>query len=146
MKKVLLIAAVVAMICSCCGNGQKKTAGQNDQNIESINDGHNAQNSLDYQGVYTGTLPTASGEGMIVTLTLGDSTYVRNTEYKKGVFEDKGAYKWKEDGSTIVLEGITGAPDSYFVSENYIVQLDMEGNRVEGDLADLYILKKVIEE
>lgn len=39
-------------------------------------------------GSYTGKLPTASGEGMNVTIELGDSTFVKKTQYvgKKETF------------------------------------------------------------
>jgi uncharacterized lipoprotein NlpE involved in copper resistance len=148
MKKLFIVAVAIWMMYGCGVGSPKGLAGQTGQSEEMLGDGHNARNSLDYMGIYTGTLPTASGSGMIVTLTLGDSSYVKTIEYvgEKGIFEDRGAYSWKDDGSTIVLDGITDSPNSYFVAENHIVQLDMDGNRIEGDMADLYILRKKIEE
>ena len=96
-------------------------------------------------GTYTGKIPTASGEGMIVSITLSDSTYVKSTEYvnkKNSKSEEKGKYTWNAAGNTIILDGVKDAPNQYFVGENTLTQLDMEGNKITGDMADLYILKK----
>lgn len=89
-------------------------------------------------------VPTASGEGMVVSLTLADSTYVKKTEYvgKKEIFEDKGKYTWNAEGNTVILDGIDGAPNQYFVGENTLTQLDMKGKKIAGELADQYILRK----
>ncbi len=110
-------------------------------------DEHNAKNSLDYQGTYKGTLPTASGEGMLVTIVLKDSTYTRNTEYigkKDNNVIEKGKYTWNAEGNTITLDGVDAkvSPSKYFVGENTLTQLDLDGNKIEGNTAELYILKK----
>lgn len=151
MKKLFIMIAAAALLYSCGGNTQKKEESQASVEdfsaiAESVSDGHNAQNSLDYEGVYTGTLPTASGEGMLVTITLSDSTYTRNIEYigKKGSkTEEKGKYTWGKDGSVITLQNVDKeSPSQYFVGENTLTQLDMDGNKITGDMAELYILKK----
>ncbi|GAB6009672.1 hypothetical protein FACS1894179_10600 [Bacteroidia bacterium] len=143
MKKLFILVAAIAMLYSCGGNTQK-TQEQTTPETTQIGDGHNARNSLDYQGTYTGKVPTASGEGMLVSLTLEDSTYVKKTEYigKKEIFEDKGKYTWNAEGNTVILDGIKGAPNQYFVGENTLIQLDMEGKKITGELADQYILTK----
>jgi heat shock protein HslJ len=56
--------------------------------------------------------------------------------------EQKGTYTWNEAGNSIILAGIENGPAKYFVGENYVVQLDREGNKIEGDLAEKYILQK----
>ena len=56
--------------------------------------------------------------------------------------EEKGKYTWNAAGNTIILDGVKDAPNQYFVGENTLTQLDMEGNKITGDMADLYILKK----
>lgn len=42
----------------------------------------------------------------------------------------------------ITLLEMEGAPGKYQVGENQLWHLDENGNRIEGDLADRYILKK----
>ena len=143
MKKVLMIAAVTGFLYGCWGNAPK-TGTQDEQSAADI---HNASISLDYEGTYIGELPAADGMGMSVSITLGKDTYVKKTEYigKEGVFEDKGNYTWNDKGNTVILDGITDAPSQYFVGENQLIQLDMDGNRITGELADKYILTKVSE-
>ena len=145
MKKLLIIAAITGILYSCGGNSRKTkpdTEAQNEQTVATI---HNARISLDFEGIYVGELPTASGTGMIVTITLGRDTYVKRTEYigKKDIIEEEGKFTWNEAGNTIILSGITDAPSKYFVAENKLIQLDMEGNRITGELADMYVLHKI---
>lgn len=143
MRKLFILVAAIGLLYSCGGNTQK-TQEQTTPETAQFVDEHNAKNSLDYQGTYTGKVPTASGEGMLVSITLEDSTYVKKTEYvgKKEIFEDKGKYTWNTEGNTIILDGIKDAPNQYFVGENTLTQLDMEGKKIAGELADQYILRK----
>jgi uncharacterized lipoprotein NlpE involved in copper resistance len=106
---------------------------------------YNAQNALDYDGTYIGTLPTASGIGMKVTLTLTrNGTYHKSVQYVENAdktFESEGKFTWNKEGNTITLEG-EEKPNSYFVGENQLFHLDENGNRITGDLADEYRLRK----
>ena len=61
MKKYVLVVAVAAALFSCSGN-PKADATQTDKNKQEtaqVPDMHNAETSLDYWGVYEGTLPAA---------------------------------------------------------------------------------------
>jgi len=111
-----------------------------------IPDGHNSSNSLDVDGLYKGTLPCADCEGIETQIELGkDKSFVKRTIYlgKDGkVFEEKGSYTWNSEGNTITLTGIKSGPGQYFVGENKLIQLDMDGNRITGKLADKYVLRK----
>jgi len=148
MKKLLIVIAAMSVLYSCNGNKNQEGKASVDEFSEiakTVKDTHNAQNSLDYKGVYTGKVPTASGEGMIVSVTLEGSTYIRVIEYvgkKDSKSEEKGKYTWNSEGNTVALEGVKDSPNKYFVGENTLAQLDMEGNRITGELADTYILRK----
>lgn len=151
MKKTILAAiAMLAILASCGGNKKQAEAEQDNLPIQSsevleqpIIDGHNAQNSLDYQGTYKGTLPTADGPGREVVVVLGDSTYTRTSVFLKGGEKqtEEGKYEWASDGSTITLLGAE-VSNQYFVGEDQLFALDIDGKRIEGDLAEHYILKK----
>ena len=98
MKKYVLVVAVAAALFSCSGN-PKADATQTDKNKQEtaqVPDMHNAETSLDYWGVYEGTLPAASSPGIKTTLTLNkDKTFTLRSEYideKDGIFNDKGTY------------------------------------------------------
>lgn len=151
MKKLFIVIAAIGLMYSCGGGSSQKEQEEKASVDEfsaiakQLKEEHNAKNSLDYIGTYTGKVPTASGEGMIVSITLSDSTFVKNTEYvnkKNSKSEDKGKYTWNAAGNTVILEGVKDAPNQYFVGENTLTQLDMEGNKVVGDLAEQYVLKK----
>lgn len=112
-----------------------------------VNNEHNAKNSLDYIGMYQGVVPCADCEGIETLLTLEDETnYVLKTNYlgkkKNSTNEFRGIYSWNEAGNTIILSNIENAPNQYFVGENYLKQLDMDGNKIEGELAEKYVLQK----
>lgn len=111
-----------------------------------MNKEHNAKISLDYSGMYQGVLPCADCEGIETTLWIDENNYVLFTNYlgkkNKTKSEFRGSYVWNEFGNTIILKGIENAPNHYFVGENYLKQLDKDGNNIEGDLAEKYLLQK----
>ena len=143
-----MVIAAVGLLASCGGNNQRNNENVADDNSTvnaSVVDSHNARTSLDYKGTYKGEIPAASASGIIVSVELSDSTYVKKMKYVgKGdqTFESKGTFRWNEAGNTITLIGESDGPDMYFVGENTLTMLDKEGNRITGDLADKYILKK----
>jgi len=106
---------------------------------------HNSRNSLDWTGTYSGLIPSASGSGIEVRLTLNtNSTYVLNYHYVGRAdpdFSSTGSFTWNNAGSIITLDSITG-PQQYQVGENMLRQLDMQGKVITGNLADMYILRK----
>lgn len=109
---------------------------------------HYARVSLDYEGVYEGVVPAASGPGILTRLVLrpGDRFELlrRHLDRETEGSEFRGAFSWLEDGATIRLEGLAdeSSPDLFFVAENRLFQLDMHGRRIEGPLAEAYVLQK----
>ncbi|MHC1777781.1 MAG: copper resistance protein NlpE N-terminal domain-containing protein [Lentimicrobium sp.] len=145
MKKIVLLLAIAlpVMITGC------KTQKSAPAAPKKIVIGDNSKVSLDWPGVYTGTLPCADCEGIATTITLNkDLTYKISTVYKGKTikfYESDGRFTWNEAGSTVILEGIPNAPNQYLVAENKLIQLDMEGKRITGALADKYILNKTVQ-
>jgi len=108
---------------------------------------HNANNSLTWNGMYKGVVPCADCEGIETLLVLNtDNTYLLRTNYigkpDAQAIEKTGAITWNAEGNTVILGGIENAPNQYFVGENKVIQLDMTGQRITGQLADKYILTK----
>ncbi|MBK9357677.1 MAG: copper resistance protein NlpE N-terminal domain-containing protein [Bacteroidales bacterium] len=143
MNLFILAAAFIAAIAPGCKTQKSAPAGPTKIVI-----GDNSSVSLDWPGVYTGTVPCADCEGIITTITLNnDQTYMISTVYKGKsykVCENSGKFSWDEAGNTIKLGGISDAPNRYLVGENKLIQLDMEGNRITGPLAENYILSKSV--
>lgn len=106
-----------------------------------------SRNALDWPGIYEGVLPCADCEGIRTRLTLGaDLSYSLSLEYLDRnpiAFVDSGRFVWTEDGGRIVLDSGEDGPNSWLVGEDRLYQLDMEGQRISGALADNYILHKI---
>ncbi|MCH8535443.1 MAG: copper resistance protein NlpE [Flavobacteriaceae bacterium] len=107
-----------------------------------------SQNSLDWDGTYFGQLPCANCASIETTLKLhSDLSYQLITKHVKNenstLDSIHGNFKWI-DGKVVQLEGITNGHQAsmYKVEENRLRQLDLEGNLIEGDLAEKYILIK----
>lgn len=154
MKKLLVFGLALALFASC-GQANKQKEGEETVATEEAtaaelgNDGHNAQNSLDWFGTYEGVTPCADCEGIKVKVTLNeDLTYAIHNAYIKNGKEESptdftGKFVWDESGSVITLEGVKDVPTKYFVAEGSIIILDQEGKRIEGALADNYVLNKI---
>ncbi|VXB76919.1 NlpE N-terminal domain-containing protein [Flavobacterium sp. 9R] len=115
--------------------------------IDTIHTGDNSETSLDWDGIYVGITPCANCEGIETELTLGkDKTFVLKTKYigkgSEKTNAEKGTFSWDESGSVIILNGLEHKPNQYKVGENHLVQMDMQGKIVEGNLASKYILQK----
>jgi uncharacterized lipoprotein NlpE involved in copper resistance len=152
MKQPLFIALIISTLISSCVEKSATTSTppptkiQNDT-IRNLSD-QNAQNSLDWAGVYKGTTPCADCEGIETELTLkSDNTYILKTKYlrRKGATENTvdGRFSWDSTGNIVILSGISSGPNQYKVSEGYVKQLDMAGSEITGDLAGRYILRKI---
>lgn len=109
--------------------------------------GDNSEVSLDWAGTYSGVVPCADCEGIATTLSLrDDKTYRLSTLYEgksTEPFVREGTFSWYDNGSKVRLEGIRDGADKYLVGEDVLFQLDLEGNRITGDLADKYQLRKM---
>jgi uncharacterized lipoprotein NlpE involved in copper resistance len=151
MKKTMLLVGISIAILGGCKNEVKKDT-DSEENMETVDttavDSHNSENSLDWAGVYEGTTPCADCEGIKTTLELKkDDTYVLSQTYL-GKFEEdpkefgeSGSFTWKDNGSVVVLK--SGDKTIQFkVEENQVRLLDLQGDVIDGDLADMYILKK----
>jgi uncharacterized lipoprotein NlpE involved in copper resistance len=98
---------------------------------------------------YVGTLPCADCEGIDVSLQLNkDSSYAMNMVYK-GSGDDSTNNDFKETGAwsihgndTVYLIATKGSVTKFYKSDGNLMQLDGEGNRMTGPVADNYILHK----
>ncbi|HMW94380.1 MAG TPA: copper resistance protein NlpE N-terminal domain-containing protein [Chitinophagales bacterium] len=135
-----LVLALFALATYSCANLKNNASTETP-------DGHTAQNSLDWQGTYSGVLPCADCEGIETELKLNnDQTYSLTNKYLDGKNSSTdtltGTFIWK--GNNVELERKIKdiRPDVFKVEENQVKQLDLEGKEVTGELANAYILKK----
>jgi uncharacterized lipoprotein NlpE involved in copper resistance len=113
-------------------------------------DMHTSEISIDWQGTYKGVIPCADCPGIETEITLYmDKRYCKKTKYlgevSPRVFEQTGTFVWDSTGSVIQLNSIQNAPTKYKVGENYLQQLDLEGDEINGELKEHYILEKKLE-
>lgn len=148
MRKITILCVSLALVAgmSSCGRNKKKAA-QMDliETIEDIVDMHNSRHSLDYKGTYEGVLPCADCPGIKTEVVLSEDTYILRRTYlerSETPFESSGKYIWDITGNKIILKG--EEPHLHFlVAENMLVQLDLKGEKITGELAEYYKLKKV---
>jgi copper homeostasis protein (lipoprotein) len=137
-----LVLILLTFLISC--QDKKETVAENKP--LSINDFPKVNNNLQYIGTYLGVLPCGDCEGMETKITINENnTYTKSVHYLgKGnkVFEQKGTITWNTLGNVIKLNEIQNSPNQYLVSNDELIQLDIEGNIIEGNIAKEYKLFK----
>ncbi|GHB26728.1 copper resistance protein NlpE N-terminal domain-containing protein [Mongoliitalea lutea] len=142
MSKLSYYLFLSVFFISC--QAEKSSLENKSDNYEIISDTSRA--SLDWNGTYKGILPCADCEGIETRLTIkSDGEFERSMKYlgkDDGLFFDRGTFEWDDLGRTILLTGENGESQAYQVGENVLFHLDQEGNRISGNLADMYRLEK----
>lgn len=155
MKQRLFLFSIISLLILSCSkpvevqnSEQARPEAPVEEKTPELAVGDNSQNALDWAGTYFATLPCASCEGIETWVTLNeDGTFIFKTHHM-GLNDDReeiftGKFIWDETGSMVTLQGlIGGAPGKYKVGENQIWHLDQNGKRIEGNLAERYILRK----
>lgn len=140
---LLALPLLLATLAGCAGSGGP----QPDPGMPPPT-ADNSRNSLDWQGVYTGTLPCADCAGIRTRIELrGDGSYSRSRVYlgrDERPFADAGAFVWDGSGSRITLGAGARDAQQYLVGENVLFHLDRNGQRIGGDLAAAYRLEQTV--
>ena len=156
MKYLLLPAFAAIFLVSCSpkpGTDTASAAATTSDSATTMTDTsamqneHTSQNSLDWNGMYKGVLPCADCEGIETNIILNtDNTYLIQTKYLgKGEtkpVEKTGSFTRNAEGNTVIFSGVENAPNQYFVGENKLIQLDLAGKKIDGKLAEKYVLTK----
>ena len=148
MKKFISIIVICALGfgMSACKSKNSTKSETNRTTNKSI---HTPKNSLDWPGIYTGTVPCADCAGIYTQITLKeDNTYSLQTKYLgKGKSGEnlKGTFQWNNAETIVTLSGLKekSGPYLYQVGENRLIQLDKDGKVITGELASNYVLIKV---
>lgn len=151
MNKFGALITLLAIVVASCTSGSKEEADKENDPLlmeeEAVIDSHTSEISLDWAGVYEGTLPCASCERIEAVVELNqDHTYTSTFTYigepeGEVEFKEEGAFTWDETGSNITLES-ESEPTQYKVGENKLIMLTRDGEINRGELADMYVLKK----
>ena len=148
MKKIVILVFVGVLVgCAQKKNNEEQSNEGNEGKVSMavsaccaetegavIPDTHSANVSLDYMGEYKGVVSFKGCESANVEVTLGDGGAFNQkvTCLKTGEeMNFSGAFVWNGEGNQITLNGVTGAPNQFFVGENRLFLLDEEGKRKE---------------
>lgn len=129
-----------------CSSSQQ--AGKDQKPASNITD-DSSMNSLDWAGVYKGTLPCADCEGIETEIILNqNSSFIIGRKYlgkSDAVVSNSGTFSWNKAGNTITLNeaGNDAKHNQYLVGENKLTKLDADGKKIESSFAAMYELKKV---
>ena len=141
---IIISLAVGTLTWASCNSNTRPQNENNDTMTEYVDTEHTSQNSVDWQGTYEGTLPCADCPGIHTVVTLADDgTFTYEAEYleRDTKVADSGTFMWHDNGSVVHLTG-EDTDIKFQVGENQLFHLDQEGKRIEGELAENYILKK----
>ena len=97
---------------------------------------------------YTGSLPCADCDGIDISLQLNkNGTYIMTSVYKgsdvdssNNSFKENGT--WNMHGSDTLYLVNANQSTKYIKTDTALIQLDGNGNRITGQLADKFILHK----
>ena len=110
---------------------------------------HTSRNSLNWEGVYTGVLPSDDCEGIDTSISLDKGQtyllklrYLGSPEKERKDFISEGKFSWDENGNNITLEGAKEGSRKFKVGENYLLPLDKNAKEVEGIPGNNYKLLK----
>lgn len=148
MKKIsLLLVATATLFLASCSSKESKTTEQEEATQTEVTE---EVATPAYVGTYEGTLPAADAAGFKTTLTINaDMTYQLTQVAEGGKEENKteesGTYNLLENDVLELITPSTGAKTYYKVLDNSVaLASDATGTLAEGELADKYILNKVV--
>lgn len=147
MRSLPIPFLLASLLLLGCSEPEIAVSTQPDDTVQLADPAHNSRNALDWDGRYEGMLPCADCEGIKTRLTLQqDGQFTLETQYlgkSDDWFHEQGAFQWDSSGQIVQLERERSGPAQFFVGENVLWQLDMSGQRIQGELADRYRLVKV---
>jgi len=121
MNRKILVVFLLMVVLAIFGLGSCLS------NKEPI-DTANSKNNLDWEGVYTGTIPLDSGPGIALRIRLNrDQSFEMNHEYLDGSYSTtnwEGSFQWDDTGNIIKID-IIDAPVQYKVAKDKLIRLDV---------------------
>ncbi|ERJ58235.1 copper resistance protein NlpE [Sphingobacterium paucimobilis] len=125
---------ILALFVACINNKKRTTAKDKLENIELL--------AANIVGAYTGNLPCVDCDAISTLLELHrDHSYTLTYQYdgkSNERFVKEG--KWEIDKNKLILDGVDY---KYKIESELLVQLDLSGNEITGDLAESYQLAKM---
>lgn len=131
---ISFVFLLLTIALSCVNNQKSLAAKENNEAMKQL--------SVNISGIYSGNLPCVDCEAINTMLELNpDNSYVLRYIYEgksNDQFVKKG--EWSMEKNTLSLEGVDY---QYKVNSDYLLQLDLSGNEIKGDIAEKYQLSRV---
>lgn len=103
--------------------------------------------SFSAAGKYEGTTPCADCVGIFTTLRLEPNfTFRKHSVYlnkSEDTFVAEGTFTFNPETNIVTLDGVPKGPTQYILDGNQIIQLDMNGEVITGELAKKYRFERV---
>ena len=144
MKKNLILLMIVAGITACIHKSENAGEQAATDSVAVTTQVSSGQSQSTWLGEYTGIFPCGDCEGIKIIITLkADSTYTQKSTYlgKGNSFEETGTFTVQEPGSRLVLKS-SDSEQAYLLGDGTLTLLNSEGKVTEGELAEMYVLKK----
>lgn len=130
-----LLALLTVILIGGCNNNHK---------VSKNSDGYSNQDALlsNVVGSYVGKLPCVDCVAINTILKLKDDRSYKLTYWYDGKSEDEYTKEglWMINKNDLVLKGLDY---KFKVKPDFLVQLDLTGKVITGDLAEMYQLAKV---
>lgn len=156
MKNLFLVLVVLLLVS--CGNGGDHAGGHmaDTGSVPLVDTAVADHTHVDVQprgtvDHFAGVLPCADCGGIETEISLtSDHKYTVHTIYQGRKSKGPGSNEFSEEGSwmqhgsdTIHLQGRKEGPSMFIRTDSSLIQLDMKGQRITGQLAARYELKKI---
>ncbi|RZJ64940.1 MAG: copper resistance protein NlpE [Flavobacterium sp.] len=145
--QIICLAAILSFV-GCKDQAANESEGQTKSDtIVTLPDAHNAENSLDWAGKYSGVLPCWDGcQGLITVLQIkADSTYTLSSQAMGQEKEPRtfaGKFSWDTAKNVITLDA-NGDHLKFQIMENRVKKLDKFGDEEQGGPAERYLMPKI---
>ncbi|HLS38503.1 MAG TPA: copper resistance protein NlpE [Sphingobacterium bovisgrunnientis] len=134
LLSISFLLILIAVALSCVNNQKSVAAKDKTESMDVL--------SANLAGFYSGDLPCVDCEAINTMLELHkDNSYVLRYMYE-GKSEDQFIKEgeWSIKKNMLTLEGVDY---QYKINPDYLIQLDLAGNEIKGDLAEKYQLSRI---
>jgi len=134
LLSISFLLILIAVALSCVNNQKSVAAKDKTESMDVL--------SANLAGYYSGDLPCVDCEAINTMLELHkDNSYVLRYMYE-GKSEDQFIKEgeWSIKKNMLTLEGVDY---QYKINPDYLIQLDLAGNEIKGDLAEKYQLLRI---